>query len=256
VPRIKVLQLLEAFSFKKEDTVLHKLDPRSKIAFEIIVMVAVFFLSLTTSIALLFFILLLHYKAKTLDKVKRSLYGSLPLLALIFLLNFLFSAKASLLERAAYSATMALRLVILLLAMGVLFLTTSPEELSAALVKMGISYDIALALILTIRFIPTLAREAETIVDAQLSRGLELEKGSFLKRLRNMLPILIPLIVLSIEKTDAVAASMESRCFGAVKKRTFYKEPTLKKADIAFVGAVILVVAALCIISALGLTPL
>ena len=256
MPRIRVFQLLEAFSFKKEDTVLHKLDPRSKMFFEVLVMVAIFFLSLTASLLLLALILLLHYKAKTLDKVKRSIYGSLPLLALIFLLNFLFSTKETLFDKAVFSATMALRLVLLLLAMGILFLTTSPEELSAALVKLGVSYDIALALILTIRFIPTLAREAETIVDAQLSRGLELEKGSIIKRIKNMLPILIPLIVLSIEKTDTVAASMESRCFGAVRKRTFYKEPKFKKEDVVFVVLSSLAIISLCLASSCGFLPL
>jgi energy-coupling factor transport system permease protein len=71
-----------------------------------------------------------------------------------------------------------------------------------------------------VRFVPVLAEEAQTIMDAQKARGLELERGNFLKRIRNYIPILIPLIVSAIRRSLELAEAMESRAWGATKKRT------------------------------------
>jgi energy-coupling factor transport system permease protein len=65
-----------------------------------------------------------------------------------------------------------------------------------------------------------LAEEAQTIMDAQKARGLELEKGNLLKRIRNYVPVLIPLIVSAIRRSLELAEAMESRAWGATKKRT------------------------------------
>jgi len=65
-----------------------------------------------------------------------------------------------------------------------------------------------------------LAEEAQTIIDAQKARGLELEKGNFLKRIRNYVPILIPLIISAIRRSLELAEAMEARAWGATKKRT------------------------------------
>jgi energy-coupling factor transport system permease protein len=71
-----------------------------------------------------------------------------------------------------------------------------------------------------VRFVPVLAEEAQTIMDAQKARGLELERGNFLKRIRNYIPILIPLIISAIRRSLELAEAMESRAWGATKKRT------------------------------------
>jgi energy-coupling factor transport system permease protein len=68
-------------------------------------------------------------------------------------------------------------------------------------------------------------------MDAQKSRGLELEKGNFLKRIRNFIPILIPLIVGAIRRSLELAEAMESRAFGAKKERTSLYQLKMKKND-------------------------
>lgn len=86
-----------------------------------------------------------------------------------------------------------------------------------------------------------LAEEAETIMDAQKARGLELERGNFLKRIRNYIPILIPLIVSAIRRSLELAEAMESRAWGATKKRTNLYVLKMHKGDVALIGVTIAV---------------
>jgi energy-coupling factor transport system permease protein len=83
-----------------------------------------------------------------------------------------------------------------------------------------------------VRFVPVLAKEAQTIMDAQKSRGLELEKGNFLKRIRNYVPVLIPLIVGAVRRSLELAEAMESRAFGANIKRTSLYRLRIKREDL------------------------
>jgi energy-coupling factor transport system permease protein len=70
-------------------------------------------------------------------------------------------------------------------------------------------------------------------MDAQKARGLELEKGGLLKRIRNYVPVLIPLIVSAIRRSLELAEAMESRAWGATKKRTNLYLLKLHKGDFA-----------------------
>jgi energy-coupling factor transport system permease protein len=92
-------------------------------------------------------------------------------------------------------------------------------------------YEFAFAFTTAVRFVPVLAEEAQTIMDAQKARGLELEKGNILKRIRNYIPILIPLIVSAIRRSLELAEAMESRAWGATKKRTNLYKLKLRKGD-------------------------
>jgi len=103
---------------------------------------------------------------------------------------------------------------------SVFFLTTSPDHLSLALEQSRVPYEFTFAFTTAVRFVPVLAEEAQTIMDAQKARGLELERGNFMKRVRNYIPVLIPLIVSAIRRSLELAEAMESRGWGASKKRT------------------------------------
>jgi energy-coupling factor transport system permease protein len=99
-----------------------------------------------------------------------------------------------------------------------------------------------------VRFVPVLAEEAQTIMDAQKARGLELEKGSLLKRIRNYVPVLIPLIVSAIRRSLELAEAMESRAWGASKKRTNLYALKLHKGDFALLAiSIVILVAAVYI---------
>jgi len=88
-----------------------------------------------------------------------------------------------------------------------------------------------------------LAEEAQTIMDAQKARGLELEKGGFLKRIRNYIPILIPLIVSAIRRSLELAEAMESRAWGATKNRTNLYELRLHRGDFILLAISLLILA-------------
>jgi energy-coupling factor transport system permease protein len=99
-----------------------------------------------------------------------------------------------------------------------------------------VPYEFCFAFTTAVRFVPVLAEEAQTIIDAQKARGLELEKGNFLKRVRNYIPILIPLIISAIRRSLELAEAMESRAWGAVKKRTNLFVLKLHRGDYIFVA--------------------
>jgi energy-coupling factor transport system permease protein len=128
---------------------------------------------------------------------------------------------------------MTVRFLILILAFSIFFLSTSPDDFSLALRQSRIPYEFCFAFTTALRFVPVLATEAQSISDAQRSRGLELEKGKFLKRIKNYIPILIPLIVNSIRRSLELAEAMEARGFGLKKERTTLYTLKLKKPDYA-----------------------
>jgi energy-coupling factor transport system permease protein len=170
--------------------------------------------------------------------------GAAFLATVIFLTNFAFSfiganykVIPSDVERAA---ALTLRFVVLVESFSVFFLTTSPDHLGLALEQTHVPYEFVFAFTTAVRFVPVLAEEAQTIMDAQKARGLELERGNFLKRIRNYIPILIPLIVSAIRRSLELAEAMESRAWGATKKRTNLYVLKMHKGDVALVGLTIL----------------
>jgi energy-coupling factor transport system permease protein len=176
----------------------------------------------------------------------RSLRGAVFLVTMIFVFNFVFGylyrtySGAALLE---YSLAMALRFLVLVESFSVFFLTTSPDHLSLALEQSHVPYEFTFAFTTAVRFVPVLAEEAQTIMDAQKARGLELERGNFLKRVRNYIPILIPLIVSAIRRSLELAEAMESRGWGATKNRTNLYVLKMKAGDFALIAISIVLVA-------------
>jgi energy-coupling factor transport system permease protein len=167
----------------------------------------------------------------------RSLRGAAFLATFIFLVNIASSYFTSgyVLTAVAVetAAAMTLRFVVLVESFSVFFLTTSPDHLGLALEQTRVPYEFAFAFTTAVRFVPVLAEEAQTIMDAQKARGLELEKGGFLKRIRNYVPVLIPLIVSAIRRSLELAEAMESRAWGATKKRTNLYALKLHRGDFA-----------------------
>jgi energy-coupling factor transport system permease protein len=131
---------------------------------------------------------------------------------------------------------MTFRFIVLVESFSMFFLTTSPDLLGLALEQSHVPYEFCFAFTTAVRFVPVLAEEAQTIMDAQKSRGLELERGNFLKRIRNYIPILIPLIVSAIRRSLELAEAMESRAWGASEKRTNLYVLKLRRHDVALVA--------------------
>jgi energy-coupling factor transport system permease protein len=246
------MSVFEGFKFRKVSSVIHTLDPRVKFFFVCILFVMAIMFTQLLALAVLFFIPLpFVFMARVNRQWLRSLRGAALLAIFIFATNFIigyFYPSSSipnvdgaidtpmeyfaLFERAA---AMTLRFIVLIASFSVFFLTTSPDHLGLALQQSHIPYEFCFAFTTAVRFVPVLAEEAQTIMDAQKARGLELESGNIIKRIRNYIPILIPLIVNAIRRSLELAEAMESRAWGASDKRTNLYKLNLKRADIILV---------------------
>ena len=105
---------------------------------------------------------------------------------------------------------------------SIFFLTVDPNELALSFMSMKFPYEFAFSFSLAFRFVPTIAIEAQNIIDAQQSRGYEMQKKGFINQIKNLFPLLIPLIICSIRRAFNVAEALESRAFGSNKERSFY----------------------------------
>jgi energy-coupling factor transport system permease protein len=176
----------------------------------------------------------------------RSLRGIAFLAGFIFIINILttyFTNNLILtLSNIEFALTMTTRFLVLAASFSIFFLTTSPDHLGLALEQSKMQYEFAFAFTTAVRFVPVLAEEAQTIMDAQKARGLELEKGNILKRIRNYIPILIPLIVSAIRRSLELAEAMESRAWGATKKRTNLYTLKLHKGDYVLISMIVILI--------------
>jgi energy-coupling factor transport system permease protein len=101
--------------------------------------------------------------------------------------------------------------------------------------------DVVFAFVTAVRFIPVMMLDTMQIMDAQKSRGLELDRGNFVKRIRNMIPVLIPLVVNSVIRSGDLAEAMESRAYGAVPRPTSLVEYRARGTDrVAALAAILL----------------
>ncbi|HTY76164.1 MAG TPA: energy-coupling factor transporter transmembrane component T [Candidatus Nanoarchaeia archaeon] len=240
--------VFDGLKFRKVSSPIHNLDPRMKFVYVIAIFVAAILFSAIIPLAILFVMQLpFVFLARVQRQWLRSLRGAAFLALFIFVINIAgsFFTHGYTLFAADWenAGAMTMRFVVLVESFSVFFLTTSPDHLGLALEQSHVPYEFSFAFTTAVRFVPVLAEEAQTIMDAQKARGLELEKGNFMKRIRNYVPVLIPLIVSAIRRSLELAEAMESRAWGATKKRTNLYELKLHRGDYALLGIIILILA-------------
>ncbi len=237
------MSFLEVFQYTRQDSIIHRLDPRAKLLLSIcLAAVSLMFTDIIPMILLILFLIPLIAAAKSLRRWAKSMKGLLPLLLFIIIFNTLLSAAA---HPFSHSLGLSLRLVALMSSFSLFFLTVHPDELSQALIQMRVRFEFAFAMSMAMRYVPTLGQEAYAIMDAQRARGVELDKGNILTRIRNIVPIIVPLIIVSIRRALSVAESMESRGFGASEKRTYMETLSFRKRDWALVISSLIVLSLL-----------
>jgi len=241
------MSVFDGLRFRKVYSPIHNLDPRIKFVYVCaIFVVAIIFWELIPLTILFFiqipFVLLAGVKRHWL----RSMRGAAFLATIIFLTNFVVAVLGGreLALSLESAAAMTMRFIVLVESFSIFFLTTSPDHLGLALEQTHIPYEFCFAFTTAVRFVPVLAEETQTIMDAQKARGLELERGNFLKRIRNYIPILIPLIVSAIRRSLELAEAMESRAWGATKNRTNLYVLKMHKGDFVLIVITIGILAA------------
>lgn len=227
------MSLLEGFRFRKKDSPIHNLDPRAKGVYLVLSLIAALMFTEVVPMLLVFSAsIVLVALAGCTREWGRSMRGIAVFTILIFALNLISVPE----NRVNYAVAMVLRFLALTSSFSVFFLTTTPDDFMAALEKLGIPKEYTLMFTMSLRFIPTLARDLQIIADSQKSRGLELEKGSFIQKIRNYVPILVPLMVYEIRRSIMVAEALEARAFGAARRSSPYVGLSMGKRDYAFLA--------------------
>lgn len=242
------MSVFEGLKFRKVSSPIHNLDPRMKFIYVIAIFVAaILFYRVIPLLALFFMQIPFVLLARVQKQWVRSLRGAAFLATFIFVINiastFFLNSYVLTPFDVESAVALTLRFVVLVESFSVFFLTTSPDHLGLALEESHVPYEFAFAFTTAVRFVPVLAEEAQTIMDAQKARGLELEKGNLLKRIRNYIPVLIPLIVSAIRRSLELAEAMESRAWGATKKRTNLYLLKLHRGDFVLLAITVAIIA-------------
>ena len=230
------------------DTIVHRLDPRTKILVVIIFIVALFLAVDWISYAVMFLITAMCIKLSSI-RLKSLMKGLKPLVFIILLtgiLNLFYTKEGTvLLDWWIFTVTtggikraflMVVRIMLLICGTLLLTYTTSPIALTDGLemllnplkkIKVPV-HEMSMMMSMALRFIPTLIEETDKIMSAQKARGADFSTGKLTERAKALLPLLVPLFVSSFRRADELAVAMESRCYHGGEGRTRMK--TLKMA--------------------------
>ena len=137
------------------------------------------------------------------------------------------------------AAAMAVRLVFLIMGSSLMTLTTTPNDLTDGLEKsLGFLkviripvHEISMMMSIALRFIPILLEETDKIMKAQIARGADFENGNLIQKVKNMVPLLVPLFISAFRRANDLAMAMEARCYHGGDNRTQMKPLKYKKRD-------------------------
>ena len=232
------------------DSVLHRLDARVKLVLLLLMLIEVFVFTSGPAYAFITVVtgLLIFLSGVPVRLVLRSLKPLWWIVIFTFVIH-LFSHPGQELARVWHFAItqegvvqgtlISLRLLLLILLSTLLTFTTSPLQLTDALEsllspgkRVGLpAHELAMMMTIALRFIPTLISETDKIMKAQQSRGADFTTGNILKRLKNMVPILVPLFLSAFRRADELALAMEARCYRGGQGRTRMKELRIRRVD-------------------------
>lgn len=245
------------------DSVVHKMDPRSKIMIMLFLMVAIFIPAGVLGYVIIgIFILLSLYLSKlNIKYALRTMKPMLWMMAFLLVINLLviktgtplFSINGFTIYSDAVNQTLyiVVRLMLMVIITTVLTATTKPLDLTLGIEKLlkpfekiGVpAHIIAMMISIALRFIPTLIEETQRIMNAQASRGVDLENGSIKEKIMAILSLIVPLFVSAFDRADQLANAMEARGYDPSRKRTRYKVLKMQTMDYA---SMLLSVVVLC----------
>lgn len=224
------------------NSLLHRLDPRTKIILLFFFLVAIFAVSSAASYALLsgLTLALMLVSRVPMRMMLRSVKPLWWIILFTFVIHLFSTPGEELAKVWIFTVTMeglvqgfliCLRLVLLILLSSLLTFTTSPlkltdamERLMSPLRRFGVpAHELAMMMTIALRFVPTLIEETDRIMKAQQSRGADFSEGSIMMRLRALVPILVPLFLSAFRRADDLAMAMEARCYRGGEGRTQMK---------------------------------
>lgn len=221
------------------NSIIHRLDPRTKILCTLIFISAVFLAKTYLAYAVIaaFVAIILMIARLPVKLIVKSVKPLWMIIVLTMLVHF-FTGKGEVIwswwilsitdEGLNMGIMMSLRLVFLIMVSSLLTFTTSPivltdgiENLLRPFKKIGVpAHELAMMMTIALRFIPTLLEETDKIMKAQTSRGADFASGNIVKKAKNLVPLLVPLFISAFRRADDLATAMEARCYRGGEGRT------------------------------------
>lgn len=236
-------------------SIIHKIDPRIKILTVLIFIIFLFIINsfLGYGLVLLGVVIVSFLSKISIKMIFRGLKPLRWIILITFIINVLFTTGTPLFsigpvgvsqEGVILASRMAIRLGLLVMGTSLLTLTTSPVSLTDGIEgllkpfkKIGFpAHELAMMITIALRFIPTLIDETDKIIKAQKARGADFESGNIINRAKNMVPLIVPLLLSSINRADELSVAMEARCYNGDNGRTKLNPLVLKAKDLMAIG--------------------
>lgn len=255
------------------NSVVHRLDPRTKLVMLVVYIVALFVAVSWISYGTMFLFLAMCIAISKIP-LKSIVRGMKPLVfILIFtaILNIFFTEGETVLlsvwvveitlEGLIRAFFMMIRILMLITGTFLLTYTTSPIALTDGLeallnplkvIKVPV-HELSMMMCIALRFIPTLIEETDKIMSAQKARGADFETGKLMDRVRALVPILVPLFISAFRRADELATAMECRCYHGGEGRTKMKLLRYNRNDYAAYGVGVLLLAVVIVMKRFGL---
>ncbi len=233
------------------NSLVNRMDPRAKILILLILMIAIFipagywgYLPIV-----LFILLALYYSKLKLSFAIRPLKPMVWMMLFLLVINLLVVHTGTLLVdwgwfkiySGAITQTLyiVIRLTLMIILTSILTATTKPLDLTLGIEKLLKPFEkiglpahiIAMMISIALRFIPTLIEETQRIMNAQASRGIDMQNGSLKEKISAVLSLIVPLFVSAFDRADQLANAMEARGYDPAKQRTRYKTLSMTTID-------------------------
>ena len=224
------------------DSVLHRMDPRTKLFGTMAYIVSLFIADhvLTYIAAACFLALTIRMSKVPVKFMVRGLKSIVVLLLISVSFNLFLTPGTPIFkigfiqmtwEGVEFAAFMAIRLIFLVLGSTILTLTTTPNQLTDGLEKslgflgkVGVPvHEVSMMMSIALRFIPILIEETDKIMKAQMARGADFESGNLIQKAKAMVPLLVPLFISAFRRATDLAMAMEARCYRGGDGRTKMK---------------------------------
>lgn len=232
------------------DSVLHRMDPRTKLFGTLVYIVTLFIADSIWAygLAALFLAAAIRLSRVPVKFMVRGLKSIVILLLISVSFNLFLTPGTPIFkigflqmtwEGLKFAAFMAVRLIFLVLGSTILTLTTTPNQLTDGLEKslgfmgkIGVPvHEVSMMMSIALRFIPILIEETDKIMKAQMARGADFESGNLIQRAKAMVPLLVPLFISAFRRATDLAMAMEARCYRGGEGRTKMKPLRYEKRD-------------------------
>lgn len=237
--------------YYQTESVIHRLDPRVKLVTTVCFIISLFLVKgfIGFIFAALFLLIIIKLSRVPFKFMLRGMKAIIFLLLFAVIFNlFLTPGTAAVTfwrisitwEGIRLAATLAIRLVMLIMGSSIMTLTTTPNNLTDGMEKLMKPlrifkvpvHEVAMMMSIALRFIPILLEETDKIMKAQIARGADFESGNLIKKAKSLVPLLVPLFISAFRRANDLAMAMEARCYRGGDKRTKMKPLIYKSRDL------------------------